>query len=98
MGRVVAFVVTCALIVFGLMFSVILLAIIATAGFLAFCYLWWKTRAVRRQMRKQFREQAAGGAAGGEFTGEVFKGEVFKGDVIEGEVIRRVVIKDAIER
>lgn len=83
-GRVVALFATCALIVLGLMFSVLLFAFIVVAGLLAFGYLWWKTRALRRQMRQQFREQATGGAAGGEFTGEVFTGEI-----IEGEVIRK---------
>jgi ABC-type bacteriocin/lantibiotic exporter with double-glycine peptidase domain len=89
-SKAVALIVTALLIVFGLMFSVILLAIIVTAGFLAFCYLWWKTRAVRRQMRRQMSRQTMDGTAN--------EAEVFKGEVIEGEVISRVVIRDAIER
>lgn len=95
MRRVVGGIATAALIVLGVMFSALLLAIIVTAGLVAFGYLWWKTRALRRQMREQFREQATGGVMS---EAEVFRGEVFKGEVIEGEVIRRVVSIDEIER
>ena len=99
MRRVVGGIATAALIVLGVMFSALLLAIIVTAGLVAFGYLWWKTRALRRQMREQFREQFREQATGGVMSeAEVFRGEVFKGEVIEGEVIRKVVSIDEIER
>lgn len=81
-GRVVALFATCALIVLGLMFSVLLFAFIVVAGLLAFGYLWWKTRALRRQMRNHRQTMAANDV-------DAFKGEVFKGEIIEGEVIRK---------
>ena len=40
--------------VFGvaLMFSVVLFAVVVTVGAVAWGYLWWKTRALRKQMRE----------------------------------------------
>ncbi len=74
------------LIAVGLMFSAVLLAFIAVAGLIAFGYIWWKTRAIRRQMRqhKAFMKGAANDS-------DAYKGEVFEGEIIEGEVIRKVV-------
>lgn len=39
--------------VFGLalMFSVVLFAVVLTAGGLVWAYMWWKTRDLRKQMR-----------------------------------------------
>lgn len=93
MSKAVALIVTALLIVFGLMFSVLFLTVIATAGVIAFGYLWYKTRALRRLMRENTR--AMNGAAN---DADAFKDEVFKGEIIEGEVIRKVVSIDAIER
>ena len=93
MSKAVAFVVTATLIVFGLMFSVLLLAVIVTVGAVAFGYLWYKTRALRRQMRENTR--AMNGAAN---DADAFRDEVIKGEIIEGEVIRRVVSIEEIKR
>lgn len=89
MGRVAAFIATAALLVLGLMFSAVLLAFILIAGLIAFAYIWWKTRAIRRQMRGQFT--AANDA-------EAFKTEIYEGEIIEGEVIRKVVSIEEIKR
>jgi hypothetical protein len=85
-SRIVALIATVALVVVGLMFSAVLLVFIATAGLIAFGYIWWKTRTIRRQMRehKAFMNSAANDA-------DVFKAEAFEGEIIEGEVIRKVV-------
>ncbi|MDD5059362.1 MAG: hypothetical protein PHQ60_16010 [Sideroxydans sp.] len=74
--KIVAFIVTATVLGLVLMFSAVLLLVIVIVGALAFAYLWWKTRHVRKQMRDfaaRSMEQ---------------KGAVFEGDVIEGEVIR----------
>jgi hypothetical protein len=90
MRRVVGLIATAALIVFGLMFSVLLLAFIVTAGLLVWGFLWWKTRALRKQIREQMSNQAMGGM--------VNEAGVFKGEIIEGEVIRKVVSIEEIKR
>lgn len=41
-----------ALLALGLMFSVVLLAVLVVAGLAAWGYLWWKTRAIRRILRE----------------------------------------------
>ena len=93
MKRLFAYLATAALVVLGLMFSALLFALIIVAGVAAWGYFWWKSRALRRQMREQsamFGERAS--------SGEVAEGEVIRGEVIEGEVIRRVVTTQRIER
>jgi Flp pilus assembly protein TadB len=52
LSKVVAFVVTIALFGLTLMFLVLLFAVILTAGAMAWGYLWWRTRELRKQMRK----------------------------------------------
>lgn len=75
-GRIVAFILTGALLVLAFMFSLVALAVAAVGGLLLGGWLWWKTRAVRKQM-------AAAQATAG-FT----RTEAFRGTIIEGEVIR----------
>jgi hypothetical protein len=69
--------VSLALLAVALMFSALLLVILAIGG----AYLWWKTRAVR----KQGRGFAPSGSMRHE---EVFANEVFVGKIIEGEAVR----------
>jgi len=65
---------------------------IVIAGVIAFGYLWWKTRAMRKQMREQ--QNARGGAAN-----DVFGDDDFKGEIIEGEVIHKVVcLEEEVKR
>lgn len=70
--KLVAFVAGAILLVVGFMFSMMLFAIIVVAGLLAWAYLWWKTRELRRAMR----ENPPGG--------RVIDGEVI---VVDAEVI-----------
>ena len=49
--KIAAAVVTLSLFAVALMFSVLLFAVVLTAGAAVWGYLWWKMRAVRRQMR-----------------------------------------------
>lgn len=86
MRRLFAYLATAALFVLGLMFSALLFALIALAGLCAWGYLWWKSRALRRQMRGQV------------FCDDADACRVTGGDVIEGEVIRRIVTTETTER
>lgn len=76
--KVAAAVVTIAVFGLSLMFSVLLFAVVLTVGAMAFVYLWWRTR----DLRKQMRMHSPGG--------EMIEGEVIEGQVIEGEVIREI--------
>lgn len=76
--KLVALIMTVALVGLVLMFSAVLLVIITIVGAIAWAYLWWKTRELRKQMR-DFSPR------------EVVREEKVKdGDVFEGEVIRVV--------
>lgn len=52
------------LLILGFMFSVVLLAVVAVLGLLAWGYLWWKTRKVRQAMAASPPEE-----------GQIFDGE-----------------------
>ena len=73
--KVAALVVTTVLLVLALMFSAVVLAIIFAVGAMAWGYLWWKTREVRKQMRT-FSSQAA------EVERQPVDDAVFEGEVI----------------
>lgn len=49
--KIVAFLVTLTVFGLALMFSVLLFAVVATVGVVAWAYLWWRTRELRRRMR-----------------------------------------------
>ena len=74
--KVVALVATVVLLGLVLMFSAVVLVIIAVLGTVAWAYLWWKTREVRKQMR----EFQAGATQRAEMASndEVFEGEVIR--------------------
>lgn len=74
--KLAALITTAALVVLVLMFSALLLVVIAVVATLAWAYLWWKTRELRKQMRDSFaqntvREEKA--SADGVFEGEVIR-------------------------
>ena len=82
--KLTGLVVTVAILGLVLMFSAALLVVIAIIGTIAWGYLWWKTREVRKQMR-DFQAQATQRA------------EMASNDaVFEGEVIR--VVEPADEK
>lgn len=70
----------------ALMFSAVLLVFLLCIGMVAWAYLWWKTRELRKQMRN-FPSRGA-----------TMENEVFEGEVIEGEVIRVDESRDEIGR
>jgi ABC-type bacteriocin/lantibiotic exporter with double-glycine peptidase domain len=83
--KVAALAVTLVLFGLVLMFSVLLFAFVLTVGVVAWGYLWWRTRALRKQMRMYSQDHSPDSVI---LEGEVIEGEVVKGDVIEGEFIR----------
>ena len=80
--KLVAFALTVAMIGLLLMFSAVLLVIILVGGTLAWGYLWWKTREMRKQMRAFHAGQTTRDNPSS------------ADDVIEGEVIRVVESPD----
>lgn len=80
LAKVAAFVLSAAFMVLAFMFSLVALAVVAVLGVALGGWLWWKTRAMRKQMQ-QMREAAQ--QMGGEQP-------VRSDQVIEGEFIREV--------
>lgn len=76
LGKLLAFALSAGLFVLAFMFSLAALAFVAVGGVLLGGWLWWKTRAVRKQMREA---NAGTGATAGHYR---------DGNIIEGEVIR----------
>lgn len=73
--KLAAFVVTAGLAGLVLMFSVMLLAVILVVGTIAWGYLWWKSRELRKRMR-DFQSQAMERkqrTSDGVFEGEVIR-------------------------
>ncbi len=72
----------------ALMFSVLVLTVIAIVALIGGAFLWWKTREFRRHMRA-LREQMQNSPLRTANSGsDSFKGKVFEGEVIEGEAVR----------
>ena len=66
-----------AMLALGLMFSLLILAVVAVIGVLGFAYFWWKTRALRRHLRQQMAEaQQSGQPTQGTEEGEIIEGEI----------------------
>jgi O-antigen/teichoic acid export membrane protein len=74
--KLAAFVVTAGLVGLALMFSVVLLAIILVVATIAWGYLWWKSRELRKRMR-DFQSQAMAREQRADDDG-VFEGEVIR--------------------
>jgi uncharacterized protein YneF (UPF0154 family) len=79
--KLAAVVATVAAISLAFMFSVVVISIVLVVGTIAWGYLWWKTRELRKQMRNFPPPNM-------QMENEVFRDEESKGVVIEGEVIR----------
>jgi len=72
-GKLISLVLGIAFLVLAFMFSLVALAVVAVGGVALWGWLWWKTRAIRKQMREQPPHDT-----------DNFE----TGRVIEGEVIR----------
>lgn len=73
LGKVLTLVLGAAFLVLAFMFSLVALAVVAVGGTMLWGWLWWKTRAIRKQMREQ---------------GPGFSPPPTEGHIIDGEVIR----------
>jgi Flp pilus assembly protein TadB len=83
--KLVALIITVAMFALVLMFSAVVLVVLLVVGIIAFAYVWWKTREVRRVMR-MMRSVA---------TPEARREAQASNDgVFEGEVIRVVDPKE----
>ena len=74
-GKVLGVVAGAALLVLGLMFSVVLLAVLVVAGLAAWAWFWWKTRNIRRQLREQ---PASAYSAPSDDDGTIIEGEAVR--------------------
>lgn len=72
LGRIVAFILSGVLIVLALMFSLVVLAVVAVGGLIFAGWFWWKTRTLRKAMREAAPTPERPG----------------NGDIIDGECVR----------
>ncbi len=52
-GRIIGLIIASGIMIVGFMFSLVALAIVAVLALVAGVWFWWKTRAIRRQLREQ---------------------------------------------
>lgn len=69
--KLAVFVATLAVVALVLMFSLLVFAVVLVVGAIAWGFLWWKTR----NLRKQMRDYPPGGTV---IEGEVIEGEVIR--------------------
>jgi hypothetical protein len=74
LGKIIAFVLGAGFLVLAFMFSLVALAVLAVGGLMVWGWLWWKTRAIRQQMK--------------EMQANMQNQAPVDGQIIEGEVIR----------
>ncbi len=77
LSKIVAFIVGLGVLALGFMFSLVALAIVVLGGLAVWAWLWWKTRAIRQQMRAPSTTMP-----------HDFSMESGGGQIIDGEVIR----------
>lgn len=82
LAQVLTAIVGLAALVLGLMFSAVFLIVLVVAGLILWGYFWWKTRALRRQIREQMAAHTERGFANPP------PGPASGGDIIEGESVR----------
>lgn len=88
-GKIVAVVTTGVLVLLGLTFSVVLLTVGAIGGLLAWGFVRWKLRQIRKQVEAQLaaaQAQQQGGPFAAGMEAEVHEEREVR--IIEGEVIR----------
>lgn len=93
--KIVAVIGTLAVGAVTLMFSAVLLAVVAVAVLIGGGYLWWRTREARKQFRIQMEQMQRFASDRQEGVGEPFHGEVYTGEIIEGEATRVDVPPDS---
>lgn len=85
LGKLLAIVLTAGLLVLGLMFSVIVVAVALVVGVGLWGWMYWKTRALRRQMRDAMEAAARDGQAGSPPGADAGSGRVIEGEVLSSE-------------
>lgn len=77
------------------MFSLVFFGIIAVAGVILWGYFWWKTRAIRQQIRAQMEARSQEGHSAHPFGAASPQSEApIQGEVIDGEAVRVVDERD----
>jgi O-antigen/teichoic acid export membrane protein len=56
LGKVLAVAAGVIVLVAALVFSLVLVAVVASVGVVAWAYLWWRTRDLRKQVRERRRD------------------------------------------
>ena len=82
LGKIVAALVGLLTLVLGVMFSLVFVVVVVVLGLLVWAYFWWKTRALRRQLRDSARPSA--------FDPPPAADSADDGRVIDGEAVRVV--------
>jgi hypothetical protein len=87
LGKLIGFFAMVVLVVLGLMFSAVVLAIASVIGLGVFGYFWWKTRALRKAMKEHAATHAP--------VETPIQGNIIEGEAVvigEGEEIRRSLL------
>ncbi len=91
-GRALAMIAGGVILVAGLFFSVVVFSVLLAAGLVAGGWFWWKTRALRADLRRQMArmQQAAQGASpgGGTQGAAGARPRPGAGEVLDGDFIR----------
>ncbi|MEY4592198.1 MAG: hypothetical protein RIR18_1093 [Pseudomonadota bacterium] len=85
-GRVIQAILLTAVLVLTLMFSVVIIPTVIFLGLMAWAYIWWKTRALREQLKAAAKE-AQTSTANAPPAEENLSADS-QGIIIEGESIR----------
>ena len=85
LGRIFAAIIGVLALVGVAMFGVVILAVVAILGLIFGVYFWWKTRAVRAQLKETLRAQQAYSA---QQSASAEAEPTHDGDFIEGEAVR----------
>jgi hypothetical protein len=84
-GKVLAVAASVTVLAIALLFSVVLVAALLAVGVVAGGYIWWTTRALRRQLREQMAAMQARAAAAPQQQGEIIEGEFQRAQPSEDE-------------
>jgi uncharacterized iron-regulated membrane protein len=72
----------------ALMFSAVLLAALAIVLIIGGSYLWWRTRAMRKQLQAQMQQMRDSMPDNLHRGNAISRGEIYKGEIIEGQAVR----------
>ncbi len=83
LAKILAFIIGTGLLALAFMFSLVALAVVAVGGLMLWAWLWWKTRAIRQQIREQ-------GPINADLNQDSSGGQIIKGEAIrESEAASR---------